>query len=88
MLLLRFIVQGLSPNTNFTHSAMKAQSVYIQLKDRVDGNNRVEIFCLVRPNQEQLRKMQLYIIGQEPSLRPCNSGAVYFWISGPDVNRI
>ena len=29
---------------NFTHSAMKAQSVYVQLKDLVDGINRVEMY--------------------------------------------
>jgi hypothetical protein len=29
---------------NFTHSAMEAQSVYIQLRDLVNGNNRVEMF--------------------------------------------
>jgi hypothetical protein len=37
---------------NFTHSAVEAQSVYVQVKDRdhVDGNNRGEMFCIVRPN--------------------------------------
>jgi hypothetical protein len=29
---------------NFSHSAVEAQSVYVQLKDLVGGNNRVEIY--------------------------------------------
>ena len=38
--LLRSVVQGLSSShNNFTHSAMEAQSVYVQLKDIVDGDN-------------------------------------------------
>jgi hypothetical protein len=32
------------PSHNFTHSAMEAQSVYVQLKDLVKGNNRVELW--------------------------------------------
>ena len=38
------IVQGLLSHHNFTHSTMEAQSVYVQLKDLVDGNNRVELY--------------------------------------------
>ena len=29
---------------NFTHSAMEAQSVYVQLNDLVDGNNWVKMY--------------------------------------------
>jgi hypothetical protein len=35
----------------------------------------VNFIHLLRPNHEQLWKMQLYSIGSESNLRPCDSGA-------------
>jgi hypothetical protein len=32
-------------------------------------------YTFIRPNQEQLRKMQLSALWQESRLRPCDSGA-------------
>ena len=41
----------------------------------VDGHCDCEFYTFIRPNQEQLRKTQLYALWQESNLRPCDSGA-------------
>ena len=36
----------------------------------------ISLLSFVRPNQEQLRNMQLLALWQESNLRPCDSGAL------------
>ena len=41
----------------------------------VVGNCELIFYTFIRPNQEQLQKMQLSALWQESNLRPCDSGA-------------
>jgi hypothetical protein len=69
MFLYTLILELLKYERIKKQSGYKISSHSIQyMKGLVDGNYRVEIYIhFIRPNQEQLRKMQLY--------RPCDSAA-------------
>ena len=45
------------------------------LKGFVDGNFEWNLYAFIRPNQVQLRKMQLSALWQESNPRPCDPGA-------------
>ena len=48
----------------------------ILLKGFLDGDFECKFYKFIRPNQEQLRKMQLWTLWQESNLQPCDFSAV------------